>query len=157
MGCDCYIFSQVILMLYVIKASMFTLPCSSIHVELQDTPFSSWSPVLHIWRCNNRGHITNGCRLLWGKINTGLICFWQSDLLTLSFVVQQTEADKKLLAEKGGIPIGIGKNSHIKRAIIDKNARIGDNVMVFHIDILMIKHLLVSVFRFRGKIVILNT
>jgi ADP-glucose pyrophosphorylase len=48
------------------------------------------------------------------------------------FVVRQTEADKKLLADKGGIPIGIGKNSHIRRAIIDKNARIGDNVKVFH-------------------------
>lgn len=31
---------------------------------------------------------------------------------------------------KGSVPIGIGKNSHIKRAIIDKNARIGDNVKV---------------------------
>ena len=29
-----------------------------------------------------------------------------------------------------GIPIGIGEGSHIKRAIIDKNARIGKNVMV---------------------------
>jgi hypothetical protein len=50
-----------------------------------------------------------------------------------SLFVWQTEADKKLLAEKGGIPIGIGKNSHIRRAIIDKNARIGDNVKVSHI------------------------
>lgn len=42
----------------------------------------------------------------------------------------QTEADKRFLAAKGGVPIGIGKHSHIKRAIIDKNARIGDNVKV---------------------------
>lgn len=34
------------------------------------------------------------------------------------------------MAAKGSVPIGIGKNSHIKRAIIDKNARIGDNVKV---------------------------
>lgn len=34
------------------------------------------------------------------------------------------------MAAKGGVPIGIGKNSHIKRAIIDKNARIGDDVKV---------------------------
>jgi len=33
-------------------------------------------------------------------------------------------------AAKGGVPIGVGKNCHIKRAIIDKNARIGDNVKV---------------------------
>lgn len=43
----------------------------------------------------------------------------------------QTDADRRFLAAKGSVPIGIGKNSHIKRAIIDKNARIGDNVKVF--------------------------
>ena len=42
----------------------------------------------------------------------------------------QTDADRKLLATKGSVPIGIGKNTHIKRAIIDKNARIGDDVKV---------------------------
>lgn len=42
----------------------------------------------------------------------------------------QTDADRRYLAAKGSVPIGIGKNSHIKRAIIDKNARIGDNVKV---------------------------
>lgn len=45
-------------------------------------------------------------------------------------VVFQTEADKRFLAAKGSVPIGIGRNSHIKRAIIDKNARIGENVKV---------------------------
>lgn len=35
-----------------------------------------------------------------------------------------------MLEAKGGVAIGIGKNTHIKRAIIDKNARIGDNVKV---------------------------
>jgi glucose-1-phosphate adenylyltransferase len=29
---------------------------------------------------------------------------------------------------RGIPPLGIGKNTHIERAIIDKNARIGDNV-----------------------------
>lgn len=28
------------------------------------------------------------------------------------------------------IPIGIGEGSHIRKAIVDKNARIGKNVMV---------------------------
>jgi NDP-sugar pyrophosphorylase family protein len=42
----------------------------------------------------------------------------------------QTEADKRFLAAKGSVPIGIGRNSHIKRAIVDKNARIGENVKV---------------------------
>ncbi|KAF7108919.1 hypothetical protein CFC21_109277 [Triticum aestivum] len=56
------------------------------------------------------------------------------DTLLMGADYYETEADKKLLAEKGGIPIGIGKNSHIKRAIIDKNARIGDNVMIINVD-----------------------
>lgn len=33
-------------------------------------------------------------------------------------------------SEGMGIPIGIGEGSHIRRAIVDKNARIGKNVMV---------------------------
>nr|GEW00883.1 glucose-1-phosphate adenylyltransferase small subunit, chloroplastic/amyloplastic [Tanacetum cinerariifolium] len=43
----------------------------------------------------------------------------------------ETNADRELLAAKGSVPIGIGKNTRIKRAIIDKNARIGDNVKTF--------------------------
>lgn len=45
-------------------------------------------------------------------------------------ILLQTDADRRFLMAKGSVPIGIGKNSHIKRAIIDKNARIGDNVKV---------------------------
>ncbi|KAM0875170.1 hypothetical protein ACQ4PT_036970 [Festuca glaucescens] len=56
------------------------------------------------------------------------------DTLLMGADYYETEADKKLLAEKGGIPIGIGKNSHIRRAIIDKNARIGDNVKIINVD-----------------------
>lgn len=48
-----------------------------------------------------------------------------------TFFFVQTEDDKKVLSETGGIPIGIGKNAHIRKAIIDKNARIGENVKVF--------------------------
>ena len=50
--------------------------------------------------------------------------------LYLLIVSHQTDADRRFLAAKGSVAIGIGKNSHIKRAIIDKNARIGDNVKV---------------------------
>lgn len=31
---------------------------------------------------------------------------------------------------RGGLPIGIGRNCHIESAILDKNARIGDNVTI---------------------------
>jgi glucose-1-phosphate adenylyltransferase len=40
----------------------------------------------------------------------------------------RTEAENN--AEKKGVLIGIGKNCHIEQAIIDKNARIGDNVVI---------------------------
>ncbi|ONM04986.1 ADP glucose pyrophosphorylase small subunit leaf1 [Zea mays] len=56
------------------------------------------------------------------------------DTLLMGADYYETEADKKLLAENGGIPIGIGKNSHIRKAIIDKNARIGDNVKILNAD-----------------------
>ena len=45
------------------------------------------------------------------------------------------------------IPIGVGEGSHIQKAIVDKNARIGKNVMVLnttcvstHISHKIIKH-----------------
>lgn len=45
----------------------------------------------------------------------------------------QTDEQRNELILTGGIPMGIGKNSKVKRAIIDKNARIGENVQVrFH-------------------------
>ncbi|KAA0059267.1 glucose-1-phosphate adenylyltransferase small subunit 2 [Cucumis melo var. makuwa] len=52
------------------------------------------------------------------------------DTLLMGADYYETDADRRLLAAKGSVPIGIGRNSHIKRAIIDKNARIvnGDNV-----------------------------
>jgi glucose-1-phosphate adenylyltransferase len=32
--------------------------------------------------------------------------------------------------DASGIPMGIGKNCHVKNAIIDKNVRIGDGVVI---------------------------
>jgi glucose-1-phosphate adenylyltransferase len=39
-----------------------------------------------------------------------------------------TEVDSALA--RGIPPLGVGRNTHIERAIIDKNARIGDNVHI---------------------------
>ncbi|XP_039048246.1 glucose-1-phosphate adenylyltransferase small subunit 2, chloroplastic-like [Hibiscus syriacus] len=50
------------------------------------------------------------------------------DTLLMGADYYETETDRKFLAEKGSVPIGIGKNSYIKGTIIDKNARIGDDV-----------------------------
>ncbi|KAG6505713.1 hypothetical protein ZIOFF_038078 [Zingiber officinale] len=54
------------------------------------------------------------------------------DTLLMGADYYETDADKRLLALKGSVPMGIGKNSHVKRAIIDKNARIGDNVKIIN-------------------------
>ncbi|KAM7498487.1 hypothetical protein LguiA_022901 [Lonicera macranthoides] len=54
------------------------------------------------------------------------------DTLLMGADYYETDADRRSLAAKGSVPIGIGKNSHIKRAIIDKNARIGDNVKILN-------------------------
>jgi glucose-1-phosphate adenylyltransferase len=32
--------------------------------------------------------------------------------------------------DSSGVPLGIGRNCRVKRAIVDKNARIGDNVVI---------------------------
>ncbi|KAK6133139.1 hypothetical protein DH2020_033178 [Rehmannia glutinosa] len=56
------------------------------------------------------------------------------DTLLMGADYYETDADRRLLAAKGSVPIGIGKNSHIKRSIIDKNARIGDNVKIINSD-----------------------
>ncbi|XP_076930211.1 glucose-1-phosphate adenylyltransferase small subunit, chloroplastic/amyloplastic-like [Bidens hawaiensis] len=56
------------------------------------------------------------------------------DTLLMGADYYETDADRRLLAAKGGVAIGIGKNTHIKKAIIDKNARIGDNVKIVNID-----------------------
>ena len=42
----------------------------------------------------------------------------------------ESEADKAQAARMGQPAIGIGRNVKIRRAIIDKNARIGDNVVI---------------------------
>ncbi|KAF4381705.1 hypothetical protein F8388_021333 [Cannabis sativa] len=56
------------------------------------------------------------------------------DTLLMGADYYETDADRRFLAAKGSVPIGIGKNSHIRRAIIDKNARIGDDVKILNTD-----------------------
>jgi glucose-1-phosphate adenylyltransferase len=46
------------------------------------------------------------------------------------------ESDEQRLAleSKGGIPIGIGSNTHLKNVIVDKNARIGTNCKIINAE-----------------------
>lgn len=56
------------------------------------------------------------------------------DALLMGADYYETDEQRAMIVAKGGIPVGIGCNSHIKRAIIDKNAHIGDNVKIINRD-----------------------
>ncbi|KAG0605733.1 hypothetical protein M758_9G083800 [Ceratodon purpureus] len=56
------------------------------------------------------------------------------DALLMGADYYETDAQRNELLASGGIPMGIGKNSIVKRAIIDKNARIGENVKIVNKD-----------------------
>ncbi|EPS61747.1 glucose-1-phosphate adenylyltransferase, partial [Genlisea aurea] len=86
--------------------------------------------------------IGEGCVIKSCKIHHSVIglrsCILEGAIIEDSLLMgadyYETDADRKLLAAKGGVPVGIGKNTHIKRAIIDKNARIGENVKIINVD-----------------------
>lgn len=46
----------------------------------------------------------------------------------------ESSAERAVLKERGGIPIGVGPGTTVKRAILDKNARIGSNVSIINKD-----------------------
>lgn len=52
------------------------------------------------------------------------------DTLIMGADFYEPAPERKTQAESGGIPLGIGANTTIRRAIIDKNARIGSDVMI---------------------------
>ncbi|KAI5424693.1 Glucose-1-phosphate adenylyltransferase large subunit 4 [Lathyrus oleraceus] len=52
------------------------------------------------------------------------------DTLMMGADYYQTEAEIASLLAVGDVPIGIGKNTKIMNCIIDKNARIGNNVII---------------------------
>ncbi|CAI5466062.1 unnamed protein product [Closterium sp. Yama58-4] len=65
------------------------------------------------------------------KIGAGSII---KDTLVMGADYYETEDQQDALLATGGVPIGIGKNVVIQKAIIDKNARIGDNVQIINKD-----------------------
>ncbi len=54
------------------------------------------------------------------------------DSLIMGADYYEPAPERKTQAETGGIPMGIGANTTIRRAIIDKNARIGSDVMIIN-------------------------
>ena len=46
----------------------------------------------------------------------------------------ESASDREKLRSSGGIPLGVGEGSTVKRAILDKNARVGRNVTIVNKD-----------------------
>ncbi|MGL5032961.1 MAG: glucose-1-phosphate adenylyltransferase [Microcystaceae cyanobacterium] len=98
-------------------------------------------PPSKIWNCNiTESMIGEGCILKECRIHHSVLgirsriesnCVIEDSLLMgLDYYESQPERTAK--EENGQISMGIGSGSTIRRAIIDKNARIGKNVMIIN-------------------------
>lgn len=56
------------------------------------------------------------------------------DTLVMGADYYEPFTERETSKKQGKIPLGIGANSTIRRAIVDKNARIGENVMILNKD-----------------------
>jgi glucose-1-phosphate adenylyltransferase len=46
----------------------------------------------------------------------------------------ETDVEIATLLAEGKVPMGIGRNSKISNCIVDKNARVGDDVLILNVD-----------------------
>jgi glucose-1-phosphate adenylyltransferase len=56
------------------------------------------------------------------------------DTLVMGADYFESSEERLVLRERGGIPIGVGKGTTVKRAILDKNVRIGRDVTIINKD-----------------------
>ena len=56
------------------------------------------------------------------------------DSLVMGSDFFESSSERAMLRERGGIPLGVGQGTTVKRAILDKNARIGSNVTIVNKD-----------------------
>ncbi|WVY91469.1 hypothetical protein V8G54_036983 [Vigna mungo] len=56
------------------------------------------------------------------------------DTMMMGADCYQTDSEIASLLEKGKVPIGVGENTKIRKCIIDKNAKIGRNVIIANAD-----------------------
>ena len=56
------------------------------------------------------------------------------DTLVMGADFFESSEERALLRERGGIPLGVGQGTTVKKAILDKNARIGSNVTIVNKD-----------------------
>jgi glucose-1-phosphate adenylyltransferase len=85
-----------------------------------------------------RTAIADGCIIVEARIDHSIIGIRSriesgcviKDSIIMGIDDYETPSEIETGRAKGVPPLGIGKNVHIERAIIDKNARIGDNVRI---------------------------
>lgn len=65
------------------------------------------------------------------RVESGCII---EDSLLMGADYYQASAERQCSLEKGNVPVGIGTDSIIRRAIVDKNARIGHDVKIINKD-----------------------
>lgn len=73
-------------------------------------------------------HCVLGLRL---RVEEGAVL---EDTLVMGADAYESEAERAQVRSRGGVPLGIGAGSVVKRAILDKNVRIGANVQVINKD-----------------------
>jgi glucose-1-phosphate adenylyltransferase len=73
-------------------------------------------------------HCVLGLRL---RVEDGVVL---RDTLVMGADSCESERERTALRTQGGVPLGIGKGSHVSNAILDKNVRIGCNVQVINKD-----------------------
>jgi glucose-1-phosphate adenylyltransferase len=56
------------------------------------------------------------------------------DTLVMGADYFESMEERAVLRERGGTPIGVGRGTTVKRAILDKNVRIGENVTIVNKD-----------------------
>ena len=56
------------------------------------------------------------------------------DTLVMGADFFESPDERAVLRERGGIPLGVGKGTTVKRAILDKNTRIGSGVSIINKD-----------------------
>jgi len=72
-------------------------------------------------------HIEHSIVGIRSRIETGVVV---KNSILMGHDDYQTEAEIQSGLARGIPPLGVGKNTYIERAIIDKNAHIGDNVRI---------------------------
>ncbi|GJP59387.1 hypothetical protein CLOP_g11708 [Closterium sp. NIES-67] len=100
-------------------------------------------PPTQIERCQvKRSIISHGCFLrdctvdhcivgIRSRLENGVIL---KDTMVVGADFYETDAERAALLAAGKVPVGIGANSIISNAIVDKNARIGQNVILENKD-----------------------